>query len=288
MGGIFTALVFIFFSHFTFAHNSCTSITDDRSQALYERLLNHHETPRIRQLCSSLSKAESRGPNFNMDQINEDILFYKRKSPNELSQLLEHPSVQTNEIEALDQPVSQELLSLFNDIQISVFGDVILDLKLCKNCHSFTASYDNKTVYLPPQEIVNLYTNPMYKSPNHAMAFIFAHEISHFLQNSFSLRHNHTTPSDLVYLPTADSSQMMFIGSIGQIQIINSHLHSEVDHYALEIYKGAGFSEFSDVLQWFLETSWLIGSEVNSAGDFSALMDLNFRRLQLKNSLSEE
>ena len=280
----FCNLIFLSGAH---SNQECHSIENQQNLELYSRVLTHLNQDRITNLCLSLSRSESSGPGYNVESIKDDLWFYKNSELKELLEALKPKEQRALSIEALDHPVSQNLIALFNEVQTQVFGrGDLLELKYCKNCHSFTASYEDMRVYLPLNETINLYTNPRFSNPNNAMAFVFAHEISHFLQNSFSKRNENITASELVYLPTADSSQIGFIRTIGQIQTINTHLHSEVDHYALEIYNSLGRSDIDDVLLWFIETSWSVASRLTFQSDFSPLMDLNFRRLQLEHQLS--
>lgn len=179
------------------------------------------------------------------------------------------------------------ILEIFNKIQLKVFNEIILDLKFCSDCHSFYASYGDKAVYMPQEQIYEIFSNHFYSEPESVLTFILAHEISHFLQNSYGHRHNNHSISDHLYLASADSRQTMFISSFVQIQSISINLHAEVDHYALVLIESMPELKVNkpDILQWFIETSYLVARDLDPTSDFSTLTDLNFRRIQLEKTM---
>jgi len=276
------AFSLLFISFFALSNTStCPSIQNTLNQEIYQIITTNFDTPKNENICRSLRESEHQGPEYKIKKITEDINLYKNLSENELSTLFY--SKDEIKVEESQKPVPLELIDLFNNLQILIFNDYPIELRLCLDCHSFLAVYNEKAVYMPQKQLDEIYTNTTYENPLNVLAYIFAHEISHFLQNSYSLRSNNYTPSNLLYLPTANANQLVAITSILQAHFLHTDLHSEVDHYAFQIYIKAGYTNTNDILKWYFETSLSISENLESNSDFSYLMDLNFRRIQIEN-----
>jgi hypothetical protein len=166
-----------------------------------------------------------------------------------LPSLLEVPSMTV--IEIMD-PVPIELVDLFNKIQIEAFGSTdLLTLSYCKGCGA-TSQINGMVVFIDPL-YVNHFKNT-YPDSKSVLAFVFAHEISHFIHEYFiQISKNKKSPSgfssihyhadekvieSLEKLKTEKEKEAF----LKRFHERDSRAHAEMDIIALKILKRMGWN----------------------------------------------
>ncbi len=181
---------------------------------------------------------------------------------------------------ASNEPIPDEVQTIFNQIQKYVYGkDTLITLKACDGCQAI-ANANNMSVYLEPKFLRELKSRFGDDSKN-IIAFVVAHEISHFtyeyitLSSSSELSPNGNIPLltksfidfvDLANFATLTSQEqqaetMKYLG-------MASRAHSEVDLLGLLTLKGMEQHVSADAIKYLQAEVASRTSEERTQTDF--------------------
>lgn len=173
---------------------------------------------------------------------------------------------------------------LFFGLQKEIFGKVLISLKFCSDCY-FEADIIGKNLYLDPSVLEQILNSKEYNNPLELVKFIFAHELSHFVQElsahpPYSKVDNWTDSGFPSYFfPFKSAEEADAINS--DKNFVQSHV--EVDIYALLILKKLNFSNWNDVFLLFEVNLKMLQSDPDF--DEVSTNDILVRRITLKKLL---
>ena len=187
---------------------------------------------------------------FNYDLKQMENVLEMVKSLSEIPMFANVSSDPEEELQ--DAKIDPVISELFYQTQKEIFGKNLIQLRLSVTA-GFYAQYSGKIVYVNPASITEILTSKDYRKPLDVIKFIFAHELSHFVNEIAS--HPPYSASDFVSINGLPSAYSPSPRSKAEADLMNTkkmmQSHAEVDVYAALAMKQIGFSGWDDLLRFY-------------------------------------
>jgi hypothetical protein len=212
-----------------------------------------------------------------------DVALHGLRSAVQLPTLEATPNT---ELVLSNEPLPDQVKGVFSEIQKFVYGnDNLIALKACDGCQAI-ANANTMSVYLDPQFLNALKTKFGADSKN-IIAFVVAHEISHFTYEYITLSSaNKLSPSGNIPLLTKYFINFVDLAKFTkltpqeqQVETLKylkmaARAHSEVDLLGLLTLKGMGLQVSAEAIKYLQEEVLSRSPEEQAQTDF---------KLRLKN-----